>query len=266
MKPLAQIAWSSKLSGFAKTPLRLARFVVDVITPPQCLCCEASVTRAASVCVSCWGKFKFLDHPVCDVLGIPFPYDPGEGIVSAAALANPPPWNRARGAVIFDDQAKILVHNLKYRDRHEAGLLMARLMARAGRDILEEAHCVVPVPLHPRRLFQRRFNQAALLAQWITAASARPYAPEILIRAKATRQQVGLDAAQRMRNVKGAFKVPFEQEGRVRGNTIVLVDDVRTTGATVQACAQALKKAGARNISVLTFAIVNEPMRLVHEV
>ncbi len=204
----------------------------------------------------------YLEDPVCDVLGLPFAYDQGEGILSAAALADPPPWDRARAAVLFGDHSKRLVHALKYRDNPEAGLFMARIMCRAGRDLLSEADFVIPVPLHRSRLWKRRFNQAAFLAQKIAQASGHKFAADILIRNKATRQQVGLDAAARAKNVRKAFAVPFEKIPVITGKSIVLVDDVRTTGATVAACTETLKRAGAARVFVLTFALVKEPLRM----
>lgn len=126
-------------------------------------------------------------------MGTPFAYDQGEGALSAAALADPPPWNKARAAIVFDQNSKNLVHALKYKDHHEAALLMVRMMARAGRDVLAETDFVVPVPLHPTRLWKRRFNQAALLAKPLAKIANRPYSPDMLLRKIATRQQVGLD-------------------------------------------------------------------------
>jgi ComF family protein len=241
---------------------QILRGLVDVVTPPKCLICRKSVQSGASLCQACWQKMTYLEDPVCDVLGLPFAYDQGEGILSAAALADPPPWDRARAAVVFDDSSKLLVHALKYRDVPEAGLFMARMMARAGRDLLAEADIVMPVPLHRSRLWKRRFNQAAFLAQPIALAAGKLFATDILLRRKATLQQVGLDAAARAKNVRKAFEVPFEKLPLVAGKCILLVDDVRTTGATLAACAKALKKAGAARVHVLTFALVKEPLRM----
>jgi ComF family protein len=238
------------------------RALVDIITPPKCLACRADVLDGASLCTACWQKLTYLEDPVCDVLGIPFAYDEGPGALSAAALADPPPWDRGRAAVVFDDAAKGLVHALKYRDSTEAGLFMARMMARAGRDLLSEADVVIPVPLHRSRLWKRRFNQAAYLAQPLAAGAGKIFATDVLLRQLATRQQVGLNAEARRKNVRKAFHVPFEKSALISGKTIVLIDDVRTTGATLAACAVALKKAGAARINVLTFALVKEPHRM----
>ncbi len=204
---------------------------------------------------------RFLDHPVCDVMGTPFAYDQGEGILSAEALADPPGWDKCRAAVLFDEHSKDIVHQLKYRDRAEAGIFMARLMARAGAQLLREADFIVPVPLHRWRLWKRRFNQAAALAQLVAKSAPAKFRPELLLRNRATPQQVGLSAKERQKNVKGAFAVPLEARALIAGRTLVLVDDVRTTGSTLRACTAALREAGAARIYVLTFALVNDVRR-----
>ena len=194
-------------------------------------------------------------------MGTPFAYDQGEGALSAAALADPPPWDKARAATVFDQNSKSLIHALKYKDHHEAALLMVRMMARAGRELLADADFILPVPLHPTRLWKRRFNQAALLAKPLALQSGKPYAADIILRKVATRQQVGLDHKARTKNVRKAFEVPLEKVMLIKDRNILLVDDVRTTGATLAACAEALKQAGAARVYVLSFALVLEPHR-----
>jgi ComF family protein len=196
------------------------------------------------------------------MMGTPFPYDQGEGILSAAALANPPPWDRARAAVAFDEASRRLVHALKYHDTQEAGLLMSRMMARAGRILLAETDLLVPVPLHRFRLWQRRFNQSGYLALRLAKLSGKAWSGDSLLRVKATRSQVGLDADERRRNMKGAFQVTPDRHAHIAGRRILLVDDVLTTGATAGACARVLKAAGATQVDVLTFALVLTPARL----
>ena len=242
--------------------MALYRRVCDFIAPPHCLICRAAVGESGSLCFPCWNALRFIEEPCCPRLGIPFPYDAGAGQVSAAALADPPPWARARSAVAYDDAAKPIVQALKYRDRHEAASLMTRLMARAGAQLLAEADLVIPVPLHPMRLWRRRFNQAALIAQRLCADRPENYQPMILKRARSTRPQVGLDHEARRSNVRGAFVVAERDKIKVAGRRIVLVDDVMTTGATASACTLALQKAGAASVDILTFALVLEPRRL----
>jgi ComF family protein len=240
----------------------LGRWGLDWLIPPQCLACRDEVARASGLCVACWSKLSFIEAPFCEKLAIPFPYDQGQGALSAAALADPPLWDRARVALIFDDAARAMVHALKYRDRHEAGLLMARLMLRAGADILAGADGLIPVPLHRLRLWRRRYNQSAILARHISRDSGRPFCPGLLRRLRSTRSQTGLDQEERRRNVMGAFIVPEESRPLVVGKCFVLIDDVRTTGATLEACTRALKKAGAAQVDVLTFALVHKPKHL----
>jgi len=247
--------------ALSRLPNRLWRGIVDLVTPSLCLSCDVPVAEPASLCVTCWDRLRHIDEPVCDALGTPFAYDQGEGALSAAALADPPSWDRSRAAVIFDDEAARLVHALKYRDRPEAGLLMARLMARAGRRLIAQSDVILPVPLHWFRLWQRRFNQSALLAQRVSALSGTPWRHDVLVRGRGTRAQVGLDREQRRRNVKNAFAVRPEKLATVAGRSVLLVDDVRTTGATAEACALALRRAGAARVGLLTFALVQLPSR-----
>ena len=237
------------------------RGFTDLVAPPRCLSCHEQVTEPASLCWACWPKLRQIDEPVCDVHGSPFPYDQGDGAISEAARVEPPDWDRARAAVAFDEASRGLVHGLKYRDTQEAGLFMARLMARAGRGLLAEAALVLPVPLHRWRLWRRRFNQSAYLAQRLAASAGKPFRPGILLRVKHTPPQVGLGSAERRRNVRRAFACDPLKASEIAGKRVVLVDDVLTTGATAGACAAALKSAGAARVDVLVFALVLEPKR-----
>ena len=246
------------VTQFAKT---CGRALIDIIVPPKCLSCRTPVTQGSSLCISCWQNLQFLESPVCDVMGTPFAYDQGEGALSAVALADPPPWDKARAAIVFDQNSKNLIHALKYKDHHEASLMMVRMMARAGRELMAEADLIVPVPLHATRLWKRRFNQAALLAKPLAQMASKKYAPDVLVRNVATRQQVGLDQKARQKNVKKAFQVPDSKLSELKGRNVLLIDDVRTTGATVAACALALKNAGAAQVNSLSFALVLEPHR-----
>ena len=234
---------------------------MDLVAPSLCLGCGAGVGEPASLCIACWAGLQHLDEPVCDALGTPFAYDQGEGALSAEALSDPPPWDRSRAAVIFDDHSGKLVHALKYQDRQEAGLLMARMMARAGRRLLAETDLILPVPLHRFRLWRRRFNQSAFLAQQLSRIATKPWRHDILIRTRRTRAQVGLDQAERRKNVRGAFQLRPDGLAAVSGKCVLLVDDVRTTGATAEACAEALKQAGAARVFLLSFALVPAPAK-----
>lgn len=236
--------------------------ILDFLLPPQCLGCRARVSAHPGLCAACWSDIEFIEHPCCDRTGLPFAYDPGAGVVSAAALAKPPQWQRARAAACFGPVTRNLIHALKYRDRLEAATLMARLMARAGGALLRDADVIVPVPLYRARLWKRRYNQAALLAYGLASASAVPVATDLLLRRRATRSQVGLNFKDRRRNVRGAFALANGTSSALSGRRVLLIDDVITTGATAGACARVLLDGGAADVDVLAFALVSNPLRV----
>ena len=232
-----------------------ARLALDVALPTLCVACREPVD-GEGVCASCWAKLSFIAKPYCPRLGIPFVYDPGPELLSMEAIANPPAYARARAAVRYDDVARTLVHALKYQDRTDLAPAMGRWMARAGRELIEEADALVPVPLHWRRGWSRRYNQSGALARVIARQSGVKVASEALRRVRPTQQQIGLSRSQRASNVQGAFKVADHRRSEIAGRRVLLVDDVLTTGATVDACARALLRAKAASVDVLVFARV----------
>ena len=239
--------------GALRQPFRL---MLDIALPPVCASCREPVGDGAGLCASCWSKLSPIERPFCEKLGIPFTYDPGPGVYSMQAIADPPAYSRARAAVRYDDVARTLVHALKYGDRLDLAPTMARWMARAGKDLLADADTIVPVPLHWRRLWARRFNQSATLSNFIAREASRPVNLTSLRRSRATPQQVGLSRAARATNVQGAFRIDPAGRAALRGRHVLLVDDVLTSGATVDTCARALLRAGARQVDVLVFARV----------
>jgi ComF family protein len=228
---------------------------VDVALPQLCAACHEPVGDAG-LCAGCWAKLSFIAPPYCERLGIPFTYDPGPGVLSMQAIADPPAYHRARAAVRYDDIARTLVHAFKYGDRLDLAPTMGRWMVNAGRELLSDTGAIVPVPLHWRRQWARRFNQSALLAEVIAKASGAAVSHRALKRIKATPQQVGLSQPARAQNVQGAFRVPPDGKADVAGRRLVLVDDVLTSGATMDACARTLLRAGAAQVDALVFARV----------
>ncbi len=232
-----------------------SRLALDIALPTLCVSCREPVD-GEGVCAECWGKLSFIAPPFCPRLGIPFVYDPGPELLSMEAIANPPAYSRARAAVRYDDIARTLVHALKYQDRTDLAPTLGRWMARAGQELLREADMLIPVPLHWRHGWSRRYNQSGALARVISAQSGVKVASEALRRVRATEQQIGLSRAQRASNVQGAFKVAPERSADVAGRRVVLIDDVLTSGATTDACARALLRAKAAQVDVLVFARV----------
>jgi ComF family protein len=243
-----------------ETARAVLRAALDLALPRLCPACREPVD-GHGLCPACWSKLSFISRPYCERLGTPFVYDPGPGMLSMEAIAEPPAYHRARAAVRFDEISRALVHALKYGDRLDLAPMMGRWLSHAGRELLAEADALVPVPLHWRRRWARRFNQSAMLAAAVSATSGVPVAGRALARVKATAQQVGLSRTERAANVQGAFRVPPEGKIAVVGRRLVVIDDVLTSGATVEGCARALLRAGAKNVDVLVFARVAEAGR-----
>src|SRR5665647_1670249 len=206
-----------------------ARLALDIALPTLCVACREPVD-GEGVCAECWAKLSFIAKPYCPRLGIPFVYDPGPELLSMEAIANPPAYQRARAAVRYDDVARTLVHALKYQDRTDLAPAMGRWMARAGRELLAEADALIPVPLHWRRGWSRRYNQSGALARVIARQSGVKLVSEALRRVRPTQQQIGLSRPQRASNVQGAFQVASHRRSEIQGRRLILIDDVLTSG------------------------------------
>jgi ComF family protein len=231
---------------------RLGRVLVDGVLPPRCLACGDIVGEPHSLCGGCWAAMTFFAPPWCALCGLPFPHPAAEDAVCGACAAERPHWDRARAVLRYDKNSRRLVLALKHGDQTHLANAFGRWMQRAGRDVLDGADLLLPVPLHWTRLFARRFNQAALLAQAIHAAGGPPVAADWLVRRRRTPSQGHLRPLARQRNVAAAFALRPGRE--VRGRRVVVIDDVLTTGATAAECARVLRRAGAGFVGVLTLA------------
>lgn len=247
--------------GQATAPLkrvfaRAGRLIADVILPPTCLACRTPIGEVGGLCPKCWIKAGFIERPYCERLGTPFAADHEGSLISPAALAEPPAYQRARAAARYSEVVRDLIHLLKYGDRMDLVRALGQWMARAGNELLADTDALVPVPLHWGRLWQRRFNQSSALAYAISGLCKVPVADHLLVRSRATAPQFGLPRNERARNVQGAFVVPKPVRIEAKGKRLVLVDDILTTGATADACAKVLLRAGAARVDVLVLARV----------
>lgn len=227
--------------------------MLDILFPPHGLD-GGPRPQTTGLSGEAWSKIVFIEPPACDGCATPYPYDLKTRC--AACLARPRTFRRARAACLYDDASRDLILQFKHADRTDLAPLLTRWLSRAGADLLAEADAVVPVPLHPGRLFKRRYNQAAELARPLARQQKLAYLPDALVRRRATDSQAGKSGVGRRRNVAAAFEVRIPKA--VAGRAIVLIDDVFTTGATTEACAAALLKAGAAAVDILVLARVKE--------
>lgn len=251
-----EVKGSGSMSRISSGLRRIGHFVLDQIYPPVCAGCSAPLADSEGLCATCFGHLVPISAPLCPVLGIPFDVDPGPESLSAEALADPPPFARARAALIYSDLAGRIISQLKYGDKPELARFCARLMVRAGADFWASSPLLVPVPLHSSRLRFRRYNQSVLLARELANLTGLDADPHFARRHRKTRQQVGLSGNGRLRNVQGAFSLHPRALERLWGRSVVLVDDVYTTGATLKAVTRALLRGGVEKVDVLTFARV----------
>lgn len=252
--PTGDPAASARPRPILRAVRTVADRALDLVLPPRCAACSCLVTTAGTVCTPCWLSLTFLGPPLCERCGVPFVFAPAGPMICGACIATPPPFQRARSALLYDEASKPLILGFKHQDRTFAVAGYAAWMARAGAPLLREADLVAPVPLHRWRLFRRGFNQAALLIQALRRHTAIAPGYRLLVRQRATPPQGLLSRDQRRDNVRGAFALNPAHAARVPGRSILLVDDVLTSGATVGECARVLLKGGAARVDVLTLA------------
>lgn len=235
--------------------MNLKTQLLDLLFPPLCISCGDPLGGGRGFCATCWGEIHFLDGPMCDCCGLPFAFDAGEAMRCAACLADPPAYDRARAILAYDEKSRAPILALKHADRLDLVPQLASWLARSGRALLDDSDVIVPVPLHASRLWRRRYNQAAELARALAGKAGKPLEVRGLERVRPTDSQGAMVSARaRRRNVQGAFRT--REPSKMAGRNVLLIDDVLTTGATAEACARALKRAGAAKVLVLALARV----------
>lgn len=232
-----------------------ARVIVDFALPPRCAGCGAVTGDPHRFCIDCWQSLTFLGDPCCARCGLPFAYDSGDGVECGGCLAEPPYFDRLRAAVAYGEVARKVALKLKYGGRPGVATTLGRFMQRHAAE-LEPDVLVAPVPLHRWRIWRRGYNQSALLATALAKGRVVETELDLLRRIKATPPLKGLGRRERALAVRGAFGMSERGKEKVKGRTIILVDDVYTTGATANACARILKRSGAKAVNIICWARV----------
>jgi ComF family protein len=235
----------------------LSRVLLDFALPPRCAGCGTIVGEVHSFCMACWGEVQFLGPGGCGICGVPL--EATDADTCARCLAAPPLIARTRAAVAYDEISKSIALRLKYGRKVALAKTMARFMAPLAGELPTDS-ILVPVPLHRRRTWTRGFNQAALVANELSKRLGLRAESGLLRRVRPTPPLKGMSLSQRKRTVQGAFRVALDTD--LGGRTIVLVDDVLTTGSTSEACAKALQRAGAERVELVSWARVLRPAQL----
>lgn len=232
-----------------KAPIYL---LLDMIYPPRCAACRNEVGAAHSLCTTCFSSIRMISDPACACCGEPFDFAVEKGALCGKCLSDPAPYDRACSVMVYDDASRRMITSFKYSDRTHLSIVLSQLMSARGHELLSACDVIAPVPLHWRRHLMRRYNQSYLLARQLAQKTGKPVMKRLVRRVRYTSQQTGLSRTEREKNVRGAFKV--SARANVKDKAVLLIDDVLTTGATIESCARALKKAGAGKVFVLTAA------------
>lgn len=235
---------------------RLTHKAIDTILPPRCVVTGDMVERQGMVSPKAWAQLDFIADPFCARCGFPFEYEVDEGSSCTSCLTHEPPFKQARSALKYNEASRDLILGFKHADKTHIIKAFVPWLQRSAGEMLKCADYIVPVPLHRWRLISRRYNQAALIAQALSDQTNIPALLDALKRTRSTPSQGYLTAKERYKNVKHAFGVNEKLKSEVKDKSIIIIDDVYTTGATAKECTKALMKAGAGEVFVLSLARV----------
>lgn len=226
----------------------------NIIFPPRCVNCYCFTMQHGALCIDCWSKLNFISNPYCNSCGIPFEFVVGDSLTCGDCITKNPSFDQARSAVVYDESCTKLITSFKYGDKTHHARILSKWIDLCGKDILNKTDFMIPVPIHLKRLRKRKYNQAALLAKYLQKDCKIPILYDGLIRVKNTPQQAGLSSYARMRNLSGAILFNQKYKHQLQGKTVTIIDDVMTTGSTLEVCSRVLKKAGIKKIYALTVA------------
>lgn len=227
----------------------IIKFCLNILCPPVCAICRKEIETAHCLCPECFKKLKFITRPYCKICGRPFEYNAFGDLICGSCMEKPR-FDMARSILVYDAFSRQLVLSFKHGDHIELTTLLTKFLLSADPELFSGTDMIIPVPLHRFRLLKRKYNQAGLLCSKLSDKTGIPYCPDILKRIKHTKSQGHLSRQKRHKNLRNAFQVTKTE--KISGKTILLIDDVMTSGATLFECAKTLKKSGANKVKVLT--------------
>jgi ComF family protein len=228
---------------------------VNIIFPAKCVICNSLTAEVMSLCTDCWKNIEFITDPQCGLCGFPFDFDMGEGILCATCNCTSPFFDKALSIFKYSNYSKSLILKLKYNDQLHIAHFLAKLISERLHN-LYEYRVIIPVPLHVKKMRKRLFNQSAIIASHVAKISKLDFLPNSLIKKRNDTPQNKLNRERRKTNILNSFSVAEESKKFIQGKNIILIDDVYTTGSTVNECSKTLKKAGCGKILVATAARV----------
>jgi len=230
--------------------------LLSIVFPSKCLVCSAIISHNSKVCVGCWGKLEFISNPSCSKCDYPFEFDIGHDALCGNCLAQDVIFDKAISILRYSEVSKIMVHKLKYADKLHIAKHFASLLFKKIHKNIENYDLIIPVPMHRKKIRVRFYNQAALIAGHLSGYSSVPVLHNGLLKTKYHEPQTGLQRSMRQSNVKNSFAINGAYAAAISGKNILLVDDVYTTGATVNECSKVLKRSLCKSVTVVTVARV----------
>lgn len=227
--------------------------LLNLLFPTKCIICDQHHSQN-EICPNCWSKLTFITNPSCAICSTPFEYETNKETICGNCIINKPNYDHATSLLKYDEHSKKLISRFKYQDQLHILNYFVNLMINLGKEIIKDTDIISPVAMHKYKLLKRGFNQSALLAMRLSTKTKIKYIPQLLIKTTNVKAQVGLKREERLHNVKNSFIINPLFKGKIKGKKILLIDDVITTGATINECCHVLRKEQPAKIFILTIA------------
>lgn len=241
------------MAGFKNLVVLIYSAVVNYLFPPRCLSCYELNTLENGFCADCWSKLDFISKPYCITCGYALSVHVLENQVCAKCSTWPPHYDKLRSIMKFNEYSKLLIHAFKYYDKTNLAKVFAQLICNRYGSEIADVDIIIPVPMHKLKRLFRMYNQSYLLALEISKIISKPLYYDLLVKSKWTKSQTSLSRSKRKKNLAGSISLKSPE--LAKGKKVLLVDDVKTTGATIDLCSKILKKAKAKNVYVITIAM-----------